>query len=428
MVEPFVCIRVKQFDTSVLAFGTGTNLAMNTSKPLAKRSSTPRTSSVRFAFTGNQSASNKTPREINRNLVFNLIRTHQPVSRADLARLSGLQRSTVSLIVEILIRERWIIEGSTGRLPRGRRPTFLHLNDQRAVIALDIHTSQTTVAVVDLGGKIISQNIVILPEDPGKAVSTIVREVKKVLGNKDRAFDGIGISVPGRPEPNPSHPIFTPRLKWSVLNLQERLQRATGLRVKMDNVANGCVLSEVWFGDSDGVHDLVVVNVSEGIGAGIFVNGRILRGKDGMAGEFGHIQIESAGPACACGGQGCWEGFASNRAGLRYYQEMSGKPALPSFDALVRMAQSGDAMAIGAIEKMSLYLGRGLRMIGAALAPSEIVVVGEITNAWYLFGATIETEMKHNSLPGSPRLRPSVEASTARLRSAVALVMNEGSI
>ena len=387
-----------------------------------------RNSSTRFAFTGNRSASNKTPREINRNLVFNLIRTHQPVSRADLARFFGLQRSTVSLIVEILIRERWIFEGSTGRLPRGRRPTFLHLNDQRAVVALDIHTSQTTVAVVDLDGKIVSQNVVALPDNPGRVVGTIIREVKKVIAGNGRSFDGIGISVPGRPEPNPEHPIFTPRIKWSVLSLQTRLQRATGLRVKMDNVANGCVLSEVWFGDSDGVHDLVVVNVSEGIGAGIFANGRILRGKDGMAGEFGHIQIESDGPPCACGGSGCWESYASNRAGLRYYQEMSGKPALPSFDELLRLALGGDAIAISSIEKMCLYLGRGLRMIAAALAPTEIVVVGEITNAWHLFGPKIEAEMKHNSLPGLPRLRPSMDANTARLRSAVALVLNEGSI
>ncbi len=386
-----------------------------------------RNSSGRFAFTGNRSASNKTPREINRNLVFNLIRTHQPVSRADLARLSGLQRSTISLIVEILIHEGWILEGATGRLPRGRHPTFLHVNDQCAVVALDIHASQTTIAVVDLAGKILAQNMVALP-DPGKAVGTIVREVKKVLANNGLSFDGIGISVPGRPEPNPAHPIFTPRIKWSVLNLQTRLQRATGLPVKMENVANGCVLSEVWYGDSDGVHDLVVVNVSDGIGAGIFANGRILRGKEGMAGEFGHIQIERDGPLCACGGTGCWETFASNRAGLRYYQELSGKPILPTFDALLRLAQGGDATAISAIEKMSQYLGRGLRMIAAALAPTEIVVVGEITNSWYLFGSTIEAEMKHKSLPGLPRLRPSVEASTARLRSAVAMVMNEGSV
>src|SRR5580658_4354255 len=115
---------------------------------------TPPPSMQGFTFTRKQSASNKTPRQINRNLVFNLVRMRQPISRADLARVSGLQRSTVSLIVEDLIAGRWISEGSTGRLPRGRRPTFLQVNDRRAVIAVDIHPGQTTVAVADLAGRI----------------------------------------------------------------------------------------------------------------------------------------------------------------------------------------------------------------------------------------------------------------------------------
>jgi predicted NBD/HSP70 family sugar kinase len=379
---------------------------------------------ARFAFTGHQSASNKMPREINRNLVFNIIRIHQPVSRADLARISGLQRSTISLITETLIHEGWVAEGPTVSLPRGRSPTVLHLNQQRAVVALDIQPSEINLAAVDLGGAILAQNKVALPDNPAKAIRAIVREVKKILSLDGRSFDGIGITIPGRPETSPENPVFTPRIRWPVLDLKARLQRTTGLRVKMDNVANACVLSEVWFGESDGIHDLVVVNVSEGIGTGIFVNGSLLHGKDGMAGEFGHVQIESAGPLCPCGGTGCWESFASNRAALRYYQEITGKPCPPTFEALVRMAQNGNAYAVQAIDKMSLSLGRGLRMIACALAPTEIVVVGEITNAWYLFGPTIEAEMKHNSLPSPPRLRPSVEANTARLRSAVALVMN----
>ena len=381
-----------------------------------------------FAFTGRKSASNKMPREINRNLVFNLIRIHQPLSRADLARISGLQRSTISLIVNVLLRERWISEGSTVSLPRGRSPTVLHLNSQRAVVALDIQPSEISVAAVDLGGMIIAQNKVALPGDPTKVIQTIVREVKKILAINGRSFDGIGISIPGRPEPSPENPVFTPRIVWSVLDLKKTLQRTTGLRVKMDNVANACVLSEVWFGESDGMHDLVVVNVSEGIGAGIFVNGRILRGRDGMAGEFGHVQIESDGPLCPCGGTGCWESFASNRAALRYYHEITGKSNPSTFEALLRLAQNGNTIAVQAVDKMSLSLGRGLRMIASALAPTEIVVVGEITNAWYLFGAKIEAEMKHNSLPNPPRLRPSMEANTARLRSAVALVMSDLSL
>ena len=380
--------------------------------------------SSRFTFTRRQSASNKTPRQINRNLVFNLVRTRQPLSRADLARISGLQRSTVSLIVEDLIKERWILEGSTGRPPRGRRPTFLELNHQRAVIALDIHPSQTTVAVTDLGGKIVAQNVVALPDDPNKAILTIVAAIRKLMAaHSDKSFDGIGISLPGRADPRLEKLIFAPNLKWPLSSIKSRIQRATDLNVEMDNVANACALSEVWFGDSDGLHDLVVVNVSEGIGTGIFANGQLLRGANGMAGEFGHVQMETNGPQCGCGGRGCWETVASNRAGLRYYEELSGTTA-PSFTALVKMAQADDAHAIKALEKMSSYLGRGLRMIASALAPSEIVIVGDITTAWYMFGPIIEAELKQNALSKEPRLRPSFEGNTARLRSAVALVMN----
>src|SRR3989442_3392707 len=128
-----------------------------------------------------QAASSEVVRDINRRIVLNLIRTRQPISRADLARVSGLQRSTISLIVEDLIRDKWILEGSTGRLPRGRRPTFLELNHQRAVIALDIHPSQTTVAVTDLGGRIVAQNIVVLPTDPRKAIVPIVAAIRKLI-------------------------------------------------------------------------------------------------------------------------------------------------------------------------------------------------------------------------------------------------------
>src|SRR5580693_4251331 len=261
----------------------------------------PTAQAQRFTFTRKQTASNKTPREINRNLVFNLIRTRQPLSRADLARVSGLQRSTVSLIVEQLIKERWVLEGSMGRLPRGRRPTFLELNQQRAVIALDIHPGQTTVAVTDLGGKIVAQNVVALPDDPKKAIHPIVVAIRKLItAHSGKSFDGIGICLPGRADPLLEELIFAPNLKWPASSIKSRIQRATGLRVEMDNVANACALSEVWFGDSDGVHDLVVVNVSEGIGTGIFANGRLLRGANGMAGEFGHVEMEHDGYPCGC--------------------------------------------------------------------------------------------------------------------------------
>jgi len=382
----------------------------------------------RFTFTRAQTASNKTPRKINLSLVFNLIRTRQPVSRADVARATGLQRSTVSLIVEDLIRSGWIVEGSVGRLPRGRRPTFLELNANRAIIALDIHPAQTTIAVADVAGRIVAQQVVIVPEDAGKALNAIVGAIRKLIAaHKTLSFDGIGICLPGRTDLHLQKLIFAPNLKWPVLSLKSRMERATGLRVEMDNVANACALAEVWFGSSDGLHDLVVVNVSEGIGTGIFANGRLLRGESGMAGEFGHVQLQLDGPLCACGNRGCWETLASNRAAIRYYTELNPAAAPPSFDALIKLSESGEQLATQALTRMAQQLGAGIRMIAAVLAPREIVVVGDITTAWHTFGPIVEEEMKKHSLSKLPLLRPAYDGNAARLRSAVALVLSEAS-
>jgi predicted NBD/HSP70 family sugar kinase len=395
----------------------------------------PRPPAPRLSFINKVSASNKIPRQINRNLIFNQIRTRQPISRADLARVSGLQRSTVSLIVEELLAERWIVEGSMGRLPRGRRPTFLNLNGQRGVLALDIHPSQTTLAVLDLSGKILSQNLIALPEDPKKVISAIVDAIQKMIAaNSDRSFDGIGMSLPGRfrlelgesspTRTNPAKSIFAPNVSWPIGMVKSRVEEATGLPVVVDNVANACALSEVWFGDTDGMHDLVVVNVSEGIGTGIFANGRIIRGEGGLAGEFGHVQVDPNGPQCSCGSRGCWETLASNRAGMRYYSEISKKPS-PAFENLLKLAAAGDPAGKESIDRMCIALGRGLHMIATALAPTEIVVVGDITPLWYLVGPLVEAEMLRKPLVKVPRIRPAHEGNKARLRSAVALVMHE---
>jgi predicted NBD/HSP70 family sugar kinase len=378
-----------------------------------------------FITNHHESASNKMPRQINRNLIFNQIRTKQPISRADLSRSSGLQRSTVSLIVEELLAERWIVEGPTGHIPRGRRPTFLNINSQRGVLALDIHPTQTALAVTELGGNILAQDVIVPPEDPKKVIGTILDAVKKMLAaHRDRSFDGIGINLPGRFDPELERFMFAPNIDWPVGRLLSRIKQATGLPVMVDNVANACALSEIWFGYSDGMHDLVAVNVSEGVGTGIIANGRLLRGAGGVAGEFGHVQLDPNGLPCACGSRGCWETVASNRAGMRYYAEIAQKPA-PAFDTLLQMAVSGDAKAGEAIDRMCKALGRGMHMIASALAPTEIVVVGDITTAWVLAGPVIEAEMRRNRLVRIPRLRPARGGNQARLRSAVALVMHE---
>ena len=400
-----------------------------------KPESRTKPSAPRFSFTNKVSASNKIPRQINRNLIFNQIRTRQPISRADLARVSGLQRSTVSLIVEELLDERWIVEGSVGRLPRGRRPTFLNVNSQRGVLALDIHPSQTTLAVADLGGKIVEQHLIPLPDDPQKVIAAIVEAIEKIVaGNVSRSIDGIGISVPGRLDLSPARPgslqprlnktIFAPNVRWPIAHIKTTVEQATGMHVVADNVANACALSEVWFGDSDGMHDLVVVSISEGLGTGIFANGRIVRGEGGAAGEFGHVQMDPNGIACACGSKGCWETLAANPAGVRYYAELAGKQA-SGIEEVLKHAEAGDPAGLMAIERMCAALGRGMHMIASALAPAEIIVVGDITCIWRIAGPLIEKEMHRHPLVSAPHIRPAQEGNKARLRSAVALVMNE---
>src|ERR1035438_6318508 len=129
-----------------------------------------------------QGASSEVVRDINRGVVLNLIRTRQPISRADLARVSGLQRSTISLIVEQLIREQWVREGPTGRLPRGRRPTFLRLNDDRVIIGVDLRPTQTIVALADANGKFTSQEVMPTPADPKLAIAAISESIKRIAG------------------------------------------------------------------------------------------------------------------------------------------------------------------------------------------------------------------------------------------------------
>jgi len=373
-------------------------------------------------------ASSEVVRDINRRIILNLIRTRQPISRADLARVSGLQRSTVSLIVEQLMEERWVLEGARGRLPRGRRPTFLRLNDERVIIGVDIRPTQTTVALADANGRFISQEMMATPADPKVALDALIQSIQRIVARcGGKKIEGVGISLPGRYNHSIDRLVFAPNLQWRDVDLRTPILKATGLEVELENAANACVLAAVWFDRMEDCRTLVVVTVSEGIGTGVMVNGQLVRGLNGMAGEFGHVPLDPEGPVCGCGGRGCWEVFASNRAALRYYLESGAESGGLSFPDLLGRADQGDARAAAALEKMAHYLGRGMRMIVAGLAPERIVVVGDLTRSWQRFGGLIESEVQAQVLPGgcAPRLVPAYEDGIARLRGTVALVLQK---
>ena len=376
-----------------------------------------------------QVASSEVARDMNRDVVLELIRARQPVSRADLARLSGLQRSTVSEIVEDLMREEWVREGSVARRPRGRRPTMLGLNEDLVILVADVRPRQAIVAVVDLNGHFLSRDVVTIVSNPERAIENIVGSMQRLRGkHPGKSFEGVGISLPGRVDPVTQRLIFAPNLKWSDVDIRGAVEKAMGLKVEMDNAANAWLLSEVWFGKMDGVRNAVLVTISEGVGTGAMANGQPVYGMNGMAGEFGHIVLDPSGPQCACGARGCWETFASSDAALRFFAARNKGNADVSIAELHALAEEGDMDAIAALMEQARNIGRGLRLVTAALSPEVIFIAGDITVVWGLVGPVIEAEMKSTMLAGTaPRLASSEEGGLARLRGAAALVLQRHS-
>ena len=344
-------------------------------------------------------ASNETVRDVNRHLILGLIRSRQPISRADLARETGLQRSTVSLITEQLIRQRWVTEGATGQALRGRKPRLLYLNVERArILGVDIRPTLTTIAIADPNGRVIAYERVPTARRPDVFVRDLCRRLRSFLRAHPRiTCEGIGITVPGGVDHLRQRLVSAPNLGWRDVDLKRPVERATGIAVELENAANACAIAEASTGAHHEHRDLIVVTVSEGIGTGIVSGGRLVRGASGLAGEFGHVSLDEDGPVCGCGRRGCWEVYASNSAALEAYaggrtsgRRASAKSVGLTFDQLLTLAQQGDAEAIRALDRMGTYLGKGIAMLATGLAPGLVLVVGEATRAWNIVGPAAE--------------------------------------
>lgn len=385
-----------------------------------------------------QVAKSETARDINRRIILNLIRTRQPISRADLARLTDLQRSTVSLIIEQLIEEQWITEGALGNLPRGRKPRFLHLNNERAgIIGVNIRPKLTTIALTDLNANFITQDSLPTLENPQDFLNLLVEKINEMRSSYSQIFcEGIGVGVPGRVEKKNQKLVFAPNLGWRNIDFKGFLEKETNLSVEVDNMANSCALFELWFGKhSEGVHDLIALTVSEGIGTGIIANDQLLTGVNGMAGEFGHISINENGPLCSCGNRGCWEVYASNSATIDYFLQLSGKNqtdhkneenSKPTIDDILKLYKSGDAKAVAAIERMAHYLGLGIAMLITSLAPNLIVCVGEITRVWDKIEPLILKVVEDRTpLDSKTKIIPTNDQAYPRLRGSIALILQK---
>jgi N-acetylglucosamine repressor len=387
-----------------------------------------------------RAATRGTTREINSRIVLNLVRAHQPISRADLARQMGVRRGAITLIVNDLLERHLIFEGAIGETVRGRKPTFLYIDSRRrGVVAVDTRASGTFLMVADLVGKPLS-GVVRLKTigDPSGLVAALAPRIRSLLADHPEVevCEGVGVVVPGMVEHTTMCVLHAPALGWRDVDLRGPLAAATGLPVQIENSGRACVLAQAWAvrDDVPGPRtDIVFVSVSDGVGVGVMVRGELLRGSHNIAGEFGHLPLSLDGPPCSCGANGCWEAYVSNRALLaRYFGRSRGSGVMASGDDrgftvedLVARARANDAKAVAAIATTGHYLGLGLASVINALDPSRVYIGGEITLAWDLVEEPLRAALAERALTpaaAETEIRLVAASEYPRLRGAAALI------
>jgi predicted NBD/HSP70 family sugar kinase len=280
-----------------------------------------------------------------------------------------------------------------------------------------------------LNGRLLARHDVLLPGEPETAVARIIESMVDLRQrHSGHVFEGIGISVPGRIDPETQLLVHAPNLHWVGYDIRTAVEQRMRLKVEINNAANASLLSELWFGRMNGVRNAVLVSIVEGIGVAILANGQILSGFHGLAGEFGHIPIDPEGPMCTCGKRGCWEVYASSSAALRFYAEFAPASSPMSIQGLMQLTEEEDEHALRAVSKQASYVGRGLRLITAALAPEMILVAGDLAGSWKRFGGIVEAELRESMLAGPPpKLTLTTDVELSRLRGAAATALQRHS-
>jgi len=374
-------------------------------------------------------ARSNTIRDINRQIVLNYVRELGPISRAEIARETALQRSTISLIVDEL-RVDGLIEEVSGESTGGRPPSLLSLRTADAVaIGVDLGTVKTVMASSDLAGRVLEQEEFPTDSDVNKTLKNIVRCAQRLIGKNNGTIEGIGISLPGVVAPETGN-LYVPHFSWRNEPIAETLTQATSLPVSIDNDANAAALAELWFGRPEirEVRDFILVLVEEGVGTGIVFDGQVYRGEAGTAGEFGHMTIGTGAPvACAVGSRECWEAFASERAALARYQKLSRSNGNNdvTFAKLMDLALRGERNARAALKETARYLGIGIANLIQGLAPEAVIVAGPIARAWPVIVEDLKMSVDSSICRGFPStpIMDSTLGSQPTLMGALSLVL-----
>jgi glucokinase-like ROK family protein len=337
-----------------------------------------------------------TVKGVNRSALLLATRALQPVSRAELASVTGLNPSTVSKIVDELASADLLVEEAPhDRMGAGRPARLLYLNNSaRSVVGVDISREAVTVALVDLGGEVAgSSKVLLAPDvDADAVLASVIQSIESLLSGlspeRRRRVVGIGVGAPGPLRHDAGTVVAPPNFPhFSHVPVRDVLADRFGLPASLENDANACALAEQWFGVMRDVDNFLYLAVGSGVGAGIVINGQLYRGHGDMAGEIGHTSIDPLGPRCDCGNRGCLELYTSERRLLSLVEQRLSDPKAGTLRSLVserggqlsaalvyEAAALGDASSQAVLSEIGFYLGAGIVNAINMFDPEAIVI------------------------------------------------------
>lgn len=327
-------------------------------------------------------------KQISRQRILSLLRKRQVLSRAEIARLTGLTRSTITQHTAELIAEGILTEqvgGTSGSADSGSavgRPRVpLALSPEGACfIGADIAVGQLNVIKLDLTGRIIHQRAEPLPPDAAPEgtlarLADLVHQVNADGRSRPERLFGVGVTAPATFTAQGMLSI-APRLGWSQVPIRQFLQERLPWPLFLDNDANASALAETFHSSSDRGDNLLYVLLDSGVGGGVVINGQLYRG-NGCAGEVGHLPVSLDGPACSCGNTGCLEAWVGKSALLQRHELTTGSRI--GLEELQARAASGDALTLRVLNEWSQWLARGLTGLVNILNPGRLVIGGPLS-------------------------------------------------
>jgi predicted NBD/HSP70 family sugar kinase len=374
-----------------------------------------------------------TLRELNLLRVVDALRRAGTASRSDLARMTGLSRSTVTTLVSDLQGRGLIVEQADARIEptgRGRPPVFLRLDAAAgAALGVDFGHRHVRVAVADLSSTVLAERFVEMdvddvPEEALDAAAELAAEVLAEAGIPRSRVIGTGMALSAPIDRHKGVVGSTVLPSWAGIQAGEELSRRLEVPVELDNDANLGALAEVSFGAGRGLADIVYVMMSSGLGAGLVLGGRLYHGASGIAGELGHIQAQPEGAMCRCGSRGCLETVASTGALLSLLRPTHGSDL--TLHGLLDLVAEGDLGALRVVNDAGRAVGRAVADLCNYLNPAAIVVGGDLSPAGDPLLDGVREEIDRYALRGAAQaveVRAGVLGERAEVLGALAVVI-----